>query len=527
MINAEQKSMRSKKLSLNTTLQYIAKKALVNFNYLPSYILKKLIGQMKQAEKFYEILTLANIVTSKKNTPIQTKRILITAKVHALLSIRNYKACIEFVDTIGSDISLRDGITPIHYKLLSQKALACTRIGNLNEAEDSLRQAYKLKPSDSKICGELALCLLNKGSIDEAKYLIEKIRDKRREKYILLKYRANLLSNEFSRDFLGSENIKFKNTSDINIAIANLKFFKNDFESGKKHLDSYFSAFNLKSPSWPGHSFPRIEQLRCDSIKPVDDGPLVSVIMTCFNSEETIAFAIESIRNQSYQNLEIFIVDDVSTDNSFSIINDFAKKDPRIKLIKNEKNSGTYVSKNIALLEAKGKYITFHDSDDWHHPHRIERHVQECESHPQILGVYSCCVRLTNNGEFVQQPWLSFLHENPSSLLINRKVFQDIGYFDSVRIAADREFIFRMKAHYGPTALKLLKQPYAMALHHEKSLTRSGAGVYNMHSASPSRIQYWDEYSRWHRHSIENNTSLKIDFPLLNRPFHAPESILP
>ena len=81
--------------------------------------------------------------------------------------------------------------------------------------------------------------------------------------------------------------------------------------------------------------------------------PLVSIITPSFNSEKFIGEAIKSIKNQTYTNWELIIVDDCSSDKTVSIVSDFAQFDARIKLFQLEKNSGTGVARNKALTKAK------------------------------------------------------------------------------------------------------------------------------------------------------------------------------
>ena len=90
---------------------------------------------------------------------------------------------------------------------------------------------------------------------------------------------------------------------------------------------------------------------------------LVSIITPSYNTAKFIGKTIESVQNQTYQNWEMIIVDDCSTDNTDEVVDGYLS-DKRIKYIKNEKNSGAAVSRNRALREAKGKWITFLDSDD-------------------------------------------------------------------------------------------------------------------------------------------------------------------
>ena len=94
------------------------------------------------------------------------------------------------------------------------------------------------------------------------------------------------------------------------------------------------------------------------------ENPKVSAIVTFHNCKRTISRAILSIQNQNISDIEIVLVNDFSTDETSSIIEDFAKKDPRIKIINNKKNMGTYFCRSIGTLSAKGKYIFHLDGDD-------------------------------------------------------------------------------------------------------------------------------------------------------------------
>ena len=102
---------------------------------------------------------------------------------------------------------------------------------------------------------------------------------------------------------------------------------------------------------------------------------LVSIILPSYNSEQFIAKSIESVINQTYKNWEMVIVDDCSLDNSNEIIEDYIKKDKRIKLIKLEKNSGPAIARNKAIKEAKGRYIAFLDADDLWKPAKLEKQL--------------------------------------------------------------------------------------------------------------------------------------------------------
>ena len=100
---------------------------------------------------------------------------------------------------------------------------------------------------------------------------------------------------------------------------------------------------------------------------------LVSVIIPSYNTGRFIEETVNSVLNQTYQNFEILIVDDCSTDNTDGVISKFS--DERIRYIKNEKNSGAALSRNRALREAKGKWIAFLDSDDLWEKDKLEKQI--------------------------------------------------------------------------------------------------------------------------------------------------------
>ena len=93
--------------------------------------------------------------------------------------------------------------------------------------------------------------------------------------------------------------------------------------------------------------------------------PKISVIIPVYNTEKYLEQCLESVINQTYKDLEIICVNDASTDNSFDVINEYSKKDSRIKYINFETNKGVSAARNVGLEAATGDYICFIDSDDW------------------------------------------------------------------------------------------------------------------------------------------------------------------
>lgn len=100
--------------------------------------------------------------------------------------------------------------------------------------------------------------------------------------------------------------------------------------------------------------------------------PLVSIITPVYNAERFLSETIKSVKEQTYKNWELLLVDDCSKDNSAKIIKEFNRTDDRIKYIKLEKNSGASISRNTGIKNAKGRFIAFVDSDDLWEPEKLE-----------------------------------------------------------------------------------------------------------------------------------------------------------
>ena len=115
---------------------------------------------------------------------------------------------------------------------------------------------------------------------------------------------------------------------------------------------------------------------------------MISVIMPAYNTEKYVSEAIESICNQSYENWELLIVDDGSTDCTRNIIDKYAKKDSRIKVF-HKKNEGVSIARNFALNQICGEYVTFIDSDDIYQMDRLKRMLHVFEQNTNCDIVFS------------------------------------------------------------------------------------------------------------------------------------------
>lgn len=134
--------------------------------------------------------------------------------------------------------------------------------------------------------------------------------------------------------------------------------------------------------------------------------PLVSVIMTAYNSSGFIRDAIESILNQTYNDLELIVIDDGSVDETGNIVNSF--KDRRIKLIRNETNQGQSFFRNLAIKEASGSFIAIMDSVDIAYYNRIDKQINYLIEHPKISICCSWADSIDEENQVTGQKRLNF-----------------------------------------------------------------------------------------------------------------------
>ena len=120
------------------------------------------------------------------------------------------------------------------------------------------------------------------------------------------------------------------------------------------------------------------------AVKKVFQKPIASFVMSTYNREKSLRGSIDSILNQTRKDFELIIVNDGSTDGTAQILDEYAKKDPRVVVLTNEKNMGLVAGLNKGIEAARGKYIVRMDDDDKSMPYRLERQVQAMEDNPHI-----------------------------------------------------------------------------------------------------------------------------------------------
>lgn len=187
--------------------------------------------------------------------------------------------------------------------------------------------------------------------------------------------------------------------------------------------------------------------------------PLISIIMTSYNTEEYIEASINSLLLQTYKNLEIIIVDDYSTDKTFEIASRIANSTNKVKAFRLNSNLGTYFAKNTGILKSKGEIIFFQDSDDVCHHQRIEQCVNSLYSNKQNIAVRCAYSRINPKTHNVIKINDCNYKLGLITLGVYRQVFNEIGFFNCTTKASDDEFYHRMIKYYGKDRVSNLMLP--------------------------------------------------------------------
>ena len=165
--------------------------------------------------------------------------------------------------------------------------------------------------------------------------------------------------------------------------------------------------------------------------------PLVSVIMSAKDSEDTIRKSIESIEKQTYENIEFLIIDDASTDSTYELICKYANRDKRIKAFKNENNIGLTKSLNKLISQTNGSYIARQDADDYSEADRINFQIQHIQSFK--LDASTSRANILNSNKKIPRfsyylpVKFSMKYKNPfihGTLIINKQILNNLGNYD-------------------------------------------------------------------------------------------------
>ena len=209
----------------------------------------------------------------------------------------------------------------------------------------------------------------------------------------------------------------------------------------------------------------------------INKQPLVTVYIPTFNRLELLQRAVESVRNQTYKNLEIVVVDDCSTDGTQKYLEQLAKEDKRVRYFVKEKNSGACVSRNIAIENATGEFITGLDDDDYFLKNRIQDFIDQKDLLNKYEFLYSLYSHKTTEG--IKQFKSEYL--KPSTVMakdllslnyINNQIFtkidrlKNVGFDEDMPAWQDLYTWYKLLKISGKKAKLIQKMSYVVDVSH-------------------------------------------------------------
>ena len=285
--------------------------------------------------------------------------------------------------------------------------------------------------------------------------------------------------------------------------------------SGKQDTyDRWITGFNRPftengllpiQPSSP-HT-PKFNDLKADVAPAQTSGPKVSVLMTSYKPDrEDFLTAVDSVLRQSWQNLELIVIDDASPREFDSILAEAEGLDKRIRVLRLKENGGTYRARNVGLTAATGKFITGQDSDDWSHPERIATQVEYLLETPSAPGVIVEAIRADNA---LIRTFPGRIPHGPCevSFMLSTELAREVGGYLEARKGADGEFRRRVEKYAGRKAEILDKPLYVIRIGHD-SLSRAD---FKPGWAHPVRRAFWNSSRHWHENTPANKLKVAIN----------------
>lgn len=322
----------------------------------------------------------------------------------------------------------------------------------------------------------------------------------------------------------------FGNTPDMHLAAANIAAATRGFTNAWTHrmtrLFGRAGMTGIRVDTGEGPAFDRLRPIWPRARRHGRRGPLVSVIMPARDAAPTISTALDSLTAQSWQALEILVVDNGSADATRDIVRAKARIDPRIRLLDGASEPGAYPARNIGLAAAQGHFVTVMDADDWAHPARTALQVRALRRNPTAAASVSHWVRTTSDLRFTR--WWGddgLVHRNVSSLMLRAELRDSLGFWDRARAGADTEYYHRILHQFGPQAITEVRPglPLSFGRQSAGSLTRSSetrvsSQIYGI------RRSYLLAAQDWHERAAEEG-ALPLPQSPGRRPFDIPDAL--
>lgn len=209
--------------------------------------------------------------------------------------------------------------------------------------------------------------------------------------------------------------------------------------------------------------------------------PIVSVVMPVFNGAAFLAQAIDSVLAQTFENFELLVIDDGSTDESAAVA--AAYTDPRLKLLRNDGNKGLPFTRNRGIESARGEFVAFLDSDDIALPLRLERQLAFMRTNPHIAGIGASAQPISADGTVRGDDWvcpgdaayckatlLFKAYINTSTFFVRRQVLEDCKFDPEILLAEDYDLYIRLSGRYQ---LLNLSERLIQCRIHTENITRT------------------------------------------------------
>lgn len=290
---------------------------------------------------------------------------------------------------------------------------------------------------------------------------------------------------------------------------------------------NHLATLKIRDPSKPLH-LANLATSEVFSAKAFEDQVKISVLIPAYDAAETLPIAIESLLAQTWRNIEVIIVDDCSSDETYAVAKKYSQLDSRLLVFRMEQNRGAYVARNYALHHATGDYVTVHDADDWSHPQKLELQVQSLLVNPTSMGSISSWIRCEPDVVFRGTARVSahWINSNASSLMMRRQDILDCGRWDEVRVGADSELLRRIKRKHnkkGAIQHVLEGVPLSFGIDQKSSLTRQS--VTHVFTLFYGVRRIYHEASSHYIDTRLKNLNWRLPSSAESRAFPAPRSI--
>lgn len=200
------------------------------------------------------------------------------------------------------------------------------------------------------------------------------------------------------------------------------------------------------------------KQERFINMKKINNNPKISVVLPVYNAVGFLKDCLESILNQTYQDFEFIIVDDHSTDGSYEILEQYAKRHKKIKLFRNKKNKGVSEAVKKAISLSRGEYIARMDADDISFPTRFEKQIDYLEKNKKTVALGGQCLTIDENNKITgtktfpnsfEDIYKYIFHfipvQQPTLMIARKRLPKNFTYYiDGMNTAEEVELIFKL-----------------------------------------------------------------------------------